>query len=381
MLLTGSIALMIAGILLFPVHYGTLPYYENGLFGLFLVIFGLQILMLGKTPLGDLPTTKLSIVMAIIIASCGIVACFIPIFNRLPRLLLFVCFGLGGLVHLLQMFLFKDRFQRWVSYRGTFWHLIAGCLVVYVLSILIGLLILKQDIFSVPVTAVLILIYGLAVFYLACVIWQIYMRYPEASKPIMGDIELSTDHIMLLFIGIFMLILGGALIPVNLGVLPFSVSGQIGLLVFIFAIQMLSTGNTPIGPFPRSWLIILLGFTFAGLGGISCIIPDILVTQLTTLVGVLNIFGGLIGLIKTFTTHKRQPDMPNEHIKLLYKLLLAQIILNLLAMMFGASMLMKDLIPNLAIGVILAANGAVLLYLLHILVIIDRMQRNISVAA
>ncbi len=379
-LLTGSIALLITGILLFPVHYGALPYYENGLYGLFLVIFGLQMVMLGKTPFGDLPRTKLSLVIAVIVASCGIVACFIPSFNRLPRLLLFVCFGPGGLVLLIQMFLFKDRFRTWLRYRGIFWHLIAGCLGVYVLSMLIGLLILKHDLFPVPITAVVILIYGLAVLYLACVLWQIYKRYPEAAKPIGGDVGPSVDQIMLLFTGIFMLILGGALIPVNLGLLPFSVSAQIGLLIFIFAIQMLASGSTPIGTFPRSWFIIILGFILAGLGTISCIIPDILVTQLTTLVGVLNILGGIIGLTKIFTTNKRQSDMPNEHIKLLYKLLLAQIILNLLAIMFGTSMLIKDLIPNLAIGIILTANGGVLLYLLHILVIIDRMRGSINVA-
>jgi len=40
-LLIGSMTMMITGILLFPVSEGSLPYYENGLYGLLLVIFAL----------------------------------------------------------------------------------------------------------------------------------------------------------------------------------------------------------------------------------------------------------------------------------------------------------------------------------------------------
>ncbi len=43
--------------------------------------------------------------------------------------------------------------------------------------------------------------------------------------------------------GIFMLLLGGLWIPVNLGLLPFSGSAQLGLLMVIFAVQMLASGN------------------------------------------------------------------------------------------------------------------------------------------
>ena len=41
-LLLAGIALLITGILLFPVYAGTLPYYENGLYGLLLFIFALH---------------------------------------------------------------------------------------------------------------------------------------------------------------------------------------------------------------------------------------------------------------------------------------------------------------------------------------------------
>ncbi len=53
-LLIGGIAMFLAGILLLPVSAGLLPYYENGLYGLLLIIFALQMITLGKTPFGDM---------------------------------------------------------------------------------------------------------------------------------------------------------------------------------------------------------------------------------------------------------------------------------------------------------------------------------------
>ena len=138
---------------------------------------------------------------------------------------------------------------------------------------LIALLLWKQSLFTTHVTAIIVLIYGLAVFYLDGVLRKIYRVYPKAEKSHIDDAKYSTDQEMLLLMGVFMLILGVLLIPVNLGLLPFSGSAQLGLLMVIFAVQMLAAGSTPIGPFPRSWLIIVFGFLFAALGIVSCIIP------------------------------------------------------------------------------------------------------------
>jgi hypothetical protein len=184
---------------------------------------------------------------------------------------------------------------------------------------------------------------------------------------------------MLLLMGIFMILLGVLLIPVNLGLLPFSGSAQLGLLMVMFAVQMLASGNTPIGPFPRSWLMILLGLLFAALGIVSCIIPEVLVPFLTILVGVLNILGGVVTLGKLFLPNLKKSEEPRvPRPAILTKLFATQLIMNLLSIMFGTSMLIAHLIPGLAIGMILASNGFVLLYLLHILKVLEKRQRNME---
>jgi len=381
LLIVGMI-LLISGVLLFPVSIGTLPYNENGLYGLLLVMFALQMITLGKTPFGDMRRSKLLLAVGVLIAAVGIVTCFIPgTFSRIPRLLLFLCFGPGGFLLLLQMCFAKDKLRTWAKYGGIFRHLILGCSAVYVLSILIGLLIWNQSLLTTPLTAVVVLIFGAAIVYLAGVLRKIYCTYPEAEKSCAGDAGLSIDNAMLLLMGVFMLLLGLLLIPVNLGLLPFSGSAQLGLLMVIFAVQMLASGSTPIGPFSRSWLMILFGLLFAALGIVSCIIPEILVSPLTVLVGVLNILGGVITLGKICIPRLiKSEDASGPVPPVLAKLFAAQLTLNLLTILFGTSMLVARLIPGLVIGVILAANGCVLLYLLHILTVLEKMQCDTDVS-
>ena len=122
-LLLGGMALLITGVLLFPVSVGVLPYYQNGLYGLLLVIFALQMITLGKTPFGDMRKSKLLVAVGVMIAAVGIVTCFVPVFNRLPRILLFLCFGPGGFLLLVRMCIARDKFRAWVKYGGIFHHL------------------------------------------------------------------------------------------------------------------------------------------------------------------------------------------------------------------------------------------------------------------
>ena len=377
-LLVGGMTLLISGALLFAVSAGVLPYYENGLYGLLLVVFALQTILLGKTPFGDMRRSTPLLAVGSVIAAVGIATCFIPdLLGQTPRMLLSVCFGAGGFLLLLQMLLDRNKFRSWAKYGGVFRHLILGCVAVYLLSMLIGLLIWEKSLLTTPATAFAVLIFGAAVVYLALVLRKTYRTYPEAEKLLQEGVGLSTEHSMLLLMGIFMILLGMLLIPVNLGMLPFSGSAQLGLLMVMFAIQMLASGNTPIGPFPRSWLMILLGLLFAALGIVSCILPEALVPLLTVLVGVLNILGGAITLGKMVFSNPRKPGEPRvPRPAILTKLFATQLIMNLLSIMFGTSMLCAHLIPGLAIGVILASNGGVLLYLLHILKVLEKMQRQ-----
>ncbi len=424
-LLVGGLALTLAGALLFSAASGALPWYENGLYGLLLFFFAVQIVTLGKTPFGDARRTKPLLALGIAVASVGIVTCFVPdLLGEMPRMLLALCLGPGGALLLLEMLFSREKCRAWLEQGGVLRRLVAAAGAVYALSILLGLLVWKKDLFATPLTALVALAFGGALFLLAFVLEKVYRLYPEAGIPRSGPGALPADRALLLLTGVFMVLLGVLLIPVNLGLLPFSGSAQLGLLMVLFALQMLAAGSTPVGAFPRSRFMIILGLLFAAPGIVSCIVPGVLVPFLTVLVGVCNILGGGLTLGKlclslltargaphapgTGISPDRGPDTgtsqgtdtspaaetspgtdaspdagasPKAHLSapgpvppLLVKLTTTQVTMNLLSILFGTSMLVSGVIPGWILGPVLAANGGALLYLLHILTLLDRMR-------
>lgn len=348
----AALGMVVAGVALLLALQGRVPFYEDGLYGLVLVLLALQMITLGKTPFGDLPRPRLLLIAGSLISSLGILSCIIPgLLGSLPRALVVVCLGPGSLALLLQLVLDPGKLQTWTRLGGSLAPLGPSCAAVYLMSIAVAILIGLRDSLIAPVV---LLGYGLAILILALVLYRVYAGGLVEEK----SGELSTDHALMLLTGLFMVILGVMLIPVNLGWLTFSASAQLGLLMVIFAMQMLSSGTTPLGPVTRSWPVVALGLVFAGTGFVSCLVPELLTSKLTILIGCLNLLGGALGLLF------RQPA-PRP-------IAASQLTMNLLNIVFGASMLISNLLPGLVIGAVLALNGCVLLYLLRALVALAR---------
>ena len=378
-LLIAGLTMVIAGLLLFAVYSGKVPYYENGLYGLLIFIYALQITVLGKTPFGGISQRTLPVLMlGIIIACIGIVTCFVPdLLKSIPRAMLFMCFGPGGMILLLQMLFSKDKFPLWKKKGGILMKLAVNCAALYSLSIVISILLLDKDFIPESLTAFSVLLYGLLILSLTAVLYKVYALYPAAAKRPPGGISLSDERAVILITGIFMVLLGLLLIPVTFGLLPFSGSAQLGLLVVIMSIQMTAFGNTPLRSFTRTWPLVFLGLLFASMVIISCIVPGIMLPWLTLIIAFLNIGGGAIPLVKMLTSlfsgeQKKTAQMP----PVITKLLITQTTLNTLSIIFGTSMLIRNLIPGPVIGIVLTANGAVLLYLLSLLSKIDMLNEG-----
>ena len=376
-LMIAGLTMVIAGLLLFPVYLGLLPYYENGLYGLLIFIYALQITVLGKTPFGDVPQRPLSVlILGIFVACVGIITCFIPdLLKEIPRFLLFICFGPGGIILLLQMFFSKGKFPMWREKGGILMTLVLNCAAVYSLSIFISILLIDKNFISGGLVAFSVLLYGVLIFSLTAVLYKIYALYPDKTERQSGGVKLSDDRAVILITGVFMVVLGILLIPVTIGLLPFSGSAQLGLLVVIMSIQMIAFGNTPLRSFSRTWPLVFLGLFFSSLGIVSCIVPGILVPCLTIVIALLNIGGGGLPLLKMIFLKSEGKERTGAAVpQIIKKLLITQTTLNILSVVFGTSMLVKNLIPGPVIGIVLTANGSVLLYLLTLLFKIDEMK-------
>lgn len=385
-LLTLGLFMFIFGTLLFAIHAGNLPYTPDSTYGLFLVLVALQIITMGKTPFGEVRRTWLVIAMGILAGILGMTACFIPgALSSIIHDLVGIILVIGGIALLLQLFLAKEKAALWIRVPGILRHLTAACGLVYLLAVILGLVTFLPGLTTNPVTAVLLILDGISLFYLAWCIQKVAKHYPGtdtlSAAPVpegtegvpffMREAPLSFTIAILLFLGVLLSLLAVLLVPVNLGIIPFSPDGQLGLLIVIMAIQVLAMGETPVGQFRRSWLMVLVGLLFVTLGVISSVVPGVMTGTLVILLAVLNILGGVVPLalrvLPLLQAMRNPPAQPVAIPPPLKKLLITQTVLNIVGILFGLSMLLPGLIPGMVVAVILFANGLLLFVLAYLL--------------
>lgn len=382
LLIVLGVFMFLLGLLLSKISTGELPYTPDSTYGLFLVIISFQIITMGKTPFGDLNRSWALIIMGVLVAILGMVSCFIPGYlSELVRILVGIILFAGGIVLLIKLFLSKEKAKSWIKIPGILRQLIAACALVYGITIISGLITLIPGITTNLQTAWVLCIYGFSFFYLAWCIHKVSRIYPEEKK--VDDLKTSSKHFsffqeaklplssaIIILVGILLILLGILLFPVTFGLVPFSPDGQLGLLLVIVSIQMMALGETPMGQYKRSWLLIIIGIIFAALGIVSCIVPGILTGLIQIMIGVLNIFGGTLLLIKRFFPIfdgiKNQDPETNMVPPVVKKLIVTQTVLNIVSIIFGLSMILGGIIPGLIVACVLVING-ILLFVLVIL--------------
>lgn len=184
---------------------------------------------------------------------------------------------------------------------------------------------------------------------------------------IFRDASLPLSLAIVILVAVLLTVLGLLLLPVNLGIIPFSPDGQLGVLLVITAIQMMALGETPLGQYTRSWFMVILGIGFASMGVVSCIIPGILTDVIRILLGVLNIAGGGLLLAKLYFPLLHDtgdpPDVPADMLPILKKMEQTQTVLYVVSIIFGITMLIPGLVSGQIIGGIVIVNGLLLFVL------------------
>ncbi|MDN7013756.1 hypothetical protein FGW20_12085 [Methanoculleus sp. FWC-SCC3] len=182
-LLVFGVFMSLFGLLLFRIHAGELPYAPDSTYGLFLVIVSFQVITMGKTPFGDLRRSWAVILLGVCTAVVGMAACFVPGLLAGPvRILVGILLFAGGIALLAQLFLSDDKARLWLKVSGILRHLTIACIMVYVMSIILGLVTLLPGITTDPQTAILLIIYGIGFFYLAWCIQKVGRLYPQEGS-------------------------------------------------------------------------------------------------------------------------------------------------------------------------------------------------------
>lgn len=183
-LLVFGVFMSLFGLLLFRIHTGELPYAPDSTYGLFLVIVSFQVITMGKTPFGDLRRSWAVIIIGVCTAVIGMAACFVPGMLAEPvRILVGLLLFAGGIALLAQLFLSEDKARVWLKIPGILRHLTIACIMVYVMSIILGLVTLLPGITTDGETAVLLIVYGIGFFYLSWCIQKVARTYPPGETP------------------------------------------------------------------------------------------------------------------------------------------------------------------------------------------------------
>lgn len=384
-LLVLAIFMLLFGFLLFKIQAGALPYNPDSTYGLFLVIVSFQVVTLGKSPFGDLRRSWLLIVIGTCAAILGMTACFIPgSVEGVVRISVGLILLGGGLSLLMQLLTSRQRARLWMRVGGILRQLTAACAFVYALTTILGAITLFPAIATGRQTAVLLVLYGAGFAYLSWCIWKTGRSYPleahtrESERPdparwfgVFREASLPLSVAILILLGILLTLLGLLLFPVNLGLLAFSPDGQLGLLLTVMAIQMMSLGDTPLGQLRRSWSLIVVGLAFAALGVVSSVVPGLLTGVIQIFVGLLNVIGGGASLIQRYLPMRHPGGTPSTTPagvpSGVRKMAVTQSALNCVAIAFGISMLVPDLIPALLVAGVLVVNGLLLFRLASVL--------------
>ncbi len=383
-LLILGMFMLLFGALLFAIYSGKLPYNPDSTYGLFLVIVSLQVVTMGKTPFGDFRRSWALIIVGTGTAIVGMVACFIPgSLTEFLRTLIGVVLLASGLTLFFRLSFSEQKARTWWRIGGILQQLTIACGLVYALTVVVGIVTLFPTVATNRQVATLLIGYGASFFYLTWCIWEVSKSYPAESPATGADNVISKARFgifqttslplsiaILILLGVLLTLLGLLLFPVNFGLLPFSPDGQLGLLLTIMAIQILALGDTPLGQFERSWLIIIVGVVFAALGVVSSIVPGVLTEMIRVLLGFLNVIGGGVSLMKRYLPMlqgDRAPPATPANVSPIRRMMAAQTALNGVAVAFGISVLVPGLLPGLLIAVILVVNGVLLFILATIL--------------
>lgn len=378
-LLASGLIMIVLSAVLFSVARGSLPYYNDGVYGLLLILSGLQLQTVGTNPIRYMKRTWSVLILGISITSIGFVTCFVPgILGDVPKTLVIIIFGVGSIALFFQLFLSKDMYQSWKTPGcDLFTHLTLGCATVCILGILIAVLIAigiyLPELLSTDPLAVVALLFGILLVYLAFVLQKVY-PLPKESEISTKTPCMSLDTLMGMQYGVYMLVCGCLLVPVYLGLLPFAVSAQLGALLVLLGIQALVIGHMMTLTFKRNGIIILVGGAVVVVGAFAIIVPDIMALHLAIFIALFNIIGGLYllyTLIHNLLLSKPTSEEPakkpeGKDLQLLIVLLALAVLTAILMIIIGVAMLFNTLIPGMSLAIILICFGLTLFVLFSV---------------
>ena len=255
----------------------------------------------------------------------------------------------------------EDRARTWLGVPGMLRHLAVAWAAVYGLEVVLGVITLVPGLVPVQLTAVLTLVFGAA------------LVVPRPGDPLgfgpvrprpgggegAGDVgepegarqsplrrgRALRRRLVQRSQGVLLILFGCLVLFMILGAIPpFNGDGQLGLLLVLTSLQMLALGQVVGSTLARSWVLVAAGLAFAAMGIVSCIVPGVISSVISPLLGIQNIITGvvLLGTLvigPTLFGIRHPPAEPVAIPPLVKRLLLILAAIGIVAILFGLNML------------------------------------------
>jgi hypothetical protein len=249
---------------------------------------------------------------------------------------------------------------------GILQQLTIACVLVYGIELLLGIITLLPGILPNTLTAVLCLIFGISLFFLAWCIHEthrLYRQEEEKRAPtapssvgrfcLLKEASLTVGNTFNTYQGCLMILLGFLILFNILGLVPsFNSDGQTGLLLVLTSLQLLALGQFVGSEVTRSWLVVAFGLLCSAAGIFSCIVPGILAGIIQPLLGLQNITTGVLLLgtqivAPTLYGIRHPPAEPVTLPPIIRRLFLVLMVTGIVTIVFGINTIAPVLLPNL----------------------------------
>jgi hypothetical protein len=176
---------LLLGLLLIGIYQGLLPYSEDSTAGFVLVLAALQTITIGRTPIGDVRRSWFIVVAGVVLGELGTLSIFFPggVQSEFVRVLAGLVLSVGGILGLVRLFTSEELAKTWMKVGGILRQLTVALAVMYLLEALVGVGSFISVIKTHPLWALVVIIFGISLFYVARCIQRANRQYrPEETK-------------------------------------------------------------------------------------------------------------------------------------------------------------------------------------------------------
>ena len=321
----------------------------SSIYGLFLIIFSIPLLVLNKPPIFQLKRNILTFILGIILEIIGIILCIIPnLIKTTSPILLGVLLFFGGITLLSKLFLEETKKDsRTIEIKLVY-------SIIYLIAIVIG----ANNMFKAGLDlSIAVLIYSIPFFYLTyrCIDDIEVRRKTEVKDTIFlfKPITLESESVLAIILGTFTIVSGIVMIYLN----TLSINGLVSIMLLLISVQVTFNGITPAGIIDKRIYLYTLGFIGLILAMISCLLPNVLTIHLTYLVAFLNILYifQIVDLSRMLISHYKKLNEFKFTIPVIG--MICSIIQNIIAILFGIFLINQSWIPKYIMGILLIIMG------------------------